>query len=246
MGGHESKQSASATTNIIASAVQSVSQSCTSYQNGDNKVVIDGNGNVVGNVTQTMAVVIDSTCAAQVTQDASFQNKISDSVAQALKDQEVALTEWMDNSKDDSETHVHENITTSVTSATVQKCLNSINDENIVIVTGERNVVGHIIQTETATLLSRCLLGDGQVSDTVNDVTNTINQHSEYTSENPLAFITDAIEAILKSFMMVAAIIFIVIICFVSIFAISRHGQKKTAPPPSPAFYGAPLGAYAQ
>jgi hypothetical protein len=232
MGGHESKQSVSIMTNVVGSAVQNVTQSCISYVNSDNVIAVDGNGNFVGGVTQTMSISVDSNCSADITQDAQFQNKLQNNISQLLKDQEIALTQWMDSSKDESNAAINQSISTNVTSNTVQTCLNIINSHNILNVSGNNNVVKDIIQSNTVSLISQCLLSQGQTSSAVNDITNTVNQHSEYTSKNPLAFITDAIEAMMKSAMVVIAVIFIVLICFVALFMILRHGKKK-APPAS-------------
>jgi hypothetical protein len=222
----------SITTNIVGSVVQNVAQSCITYLNSDNVIAINGNGNFVGGITQTMSISVDSTCSANIQQNAAFENNLQNSIAQVLKDQEIALTQWMDNSKDESDASINQTISTSVTANTVQTCLNSINSHNILNVSGNNNVVKGIVQSSTVNLISQCLLGQGQQSSTVNDVTNTVNQHSEYTSKNPLAFITDAIEAMMKSAMVVIAVIFIVLICFVALFMILRHGKKK-APPAS-------------
>jgi uncharacterized membrane protein len=61
-----------------------------------------------------------------------------------------------------------------------------------------------------------------------NDISDIVNQHSTYDSENPFAFITDAIEAVMKSAMVFLAVIFIIIVCLVAIF-MALH-QKKKAP----------------
>ena len=47
MGGHESKQSVTASVNVVGSAVQKVTQSCISYVDSNNTIAVDGNGNVL-------------------------------------------------------------------------------------------------------------------------------------------------------------------------------------------------------
>jgi hypothetical protein len=66
----------------------------------------------------------------------------------------------------------------------------------------------------------------------VNDVTNTVNQHSTYDSNNPFAFITDAIEAAIKTAMVIAAVVFIAIVILVLVFEIGTKGHHKAAAPP--------------
>ena len=237
MGGHESKQSVADTAVVLGSAVQSVTQNCINYVYAGNTINISGTGNVVNAVNQAMAVAVNSSCAASVTQSATFSNSLQAKVAQTLKDQEVALTQWMDSSSDDSEAHINQIVSTNVSSTTVQSCLNSINSQNILNITGSGNIVTDIVQSGTATLLSQCLLGQGQTSTAVNNIANTVNQHSTYDSENPLAFITDAIEALMRSAMILVAIVFVAIICFVALFLVLRGSRRS----PAAQLPGAPL-----
>jgi hypothetical protein len=227
MGGHQSTQKVAEVVNIVGTAVQKITQNCVTYENAGNTVNIDGMGNIVDQVNQSMTIKVDSSCMGQVTQDASFEDKIKSQISQMLSDQEVALTQWMDNSKDDSEADIAESISTNVTSTTVQSCVNDINSKNILNITGSGNVVAKIVQDSTSDMISKCLLGQGQTSTAVNNITNAINQHSKYTSKNPLAFITDAIQAMTKSTLILIAVIFIVLVCFVSLFLLLRRKNKK-------------------
>jgi len=240
MGGHQSKQSVSDSVSAVGSAVQSVTQSCINYVNAENVIAIDGSGNVVGGVTQSLAISVDSKCSGEVTQDASFENNLANSVAQELHDQEVSMTQWLDNSGDTSSDAIKQSVSTNVTATTVQTCLNSINSQNILNVSGSGNIVKGVVQSGTVNLLSQCMLGQGQTSSTVNDITNTVNQHSVYDSENPLAFITDSIEAVMKTAVGAIAVVFILLICFVGLFVALRHWHREdraaaAAPAPAPA-----------
>ena len=229
MGGHQSTQSAKDTTTVVSTAIQNVAQNCINYVNSDNDVVVSGNGNVVGDVTQTLSISVNSSCVAQLTQDAGFENNFENEVAQLLEDKEEAMTQWLDSSQDSVSSDVKNSITNNIKSDTVQTCLNNINSKNILDVSGNDNVVKNIVQSSTTNLITQCMLGQGQTSNTVNDVTNDINQHSQYTAESPFAFITDAIEAIAKSSMALIALGVIMLICFVSIIYILHRYHKKQA-----------------
>ena len=235
MGGHQSKQSISASTKVVGSVVQTVSQDCITYVNSANEIVIRGNGNVVGTVDQSVSIKVSSDCGISTMQDADFENKLKTSMSQVLSDQEIALTQWLDNSKDDTENSLSQTIKTKVTQATVQTCLNNVNGHNVFAISGDDNVVGKATQASALDVISSCMLNQGQQSSTVNDISNTINQHSTYTSQNPLAFLTDALEAIMKSAMTLLAVVFIVIVCFIVIYMSLRRGKK----PPPPAIYQA-------
>jgi hypothetical protein len=107
----------------------------------------------------------------------------------------------------------------------------SLNGTQLFIVSGTDDVVVDNMQDQTMALAQQCLMSGGQTTDVVNKSTNTVNQHSTYISKNPLAFITDAIEAALKSAMMIAAVVFIAIVILVLVFEIGTRGHKhKEAP----------------
>ena len=235
MGGHQSKQSISASTRVVGSVVQKVAQDCISYVNAENIIVIRGNGNIVGTVDQSVSIRVDSDCRILSSQDAEFTTKLNDSMTQVLSDQQIALTQWLDNSKDDTENSISQTIKNKVTQTTVQTCLTNVNGHNVFAISGDDNVVSKATQSSAIDVISNCMLNQGQQSDTVSDISNTINQHSTYVSQNPLAFLTDTLEAIMKSAMTLLAVVFIVIVCFIVIYMGLRRDKKPPPPPISQA-----------
>ena len=227
MGGHTSKQSIKASTSIAANIVQNTAQNCINVSYGGNTFSIDGNYNDISGVSQTVSVAVSAGCSTFAGQNTTFSNDLSHALTQFYDDQEVALTQWLDNSRDDQETNISQSVTANFTQSAVQSCVNNLNNINIFSVTGNGNVVKDVTQTVTLNVLSQCLLQNGQTNDVVSTITNTINQHGTYTSENPLAFITDAIGAVAKSALAVAAVIFIVIVCFVFLFMLMRRSSRQ-------------------
>jgi hypothetical protein len=229
MGGHSSKQTVDVSTSVTANIMQTTAQNCINVAYGGNTITINGNYNVVSGVDQTVSISINSACSTFAAQNSTFDADLENALSQILSDQEVALTEWMDNSQDDQNTDVKQNVTTNFTQSTVQNCVNNLDGYNILSVTGSGNVVQDITQTATLNVISQCILKGQQTSDVVSSITNTVNQHSVYTSENPLAFIADAVASVLKSAMAIAAVLFIVILCFVFVFMVA--GRRKRSPP---------------
>ena len=250
MGGHHSKQSVKVSTNVVTNASLNVTQNCLTFMDGTQVISIYGSGIIFKGNIQRSTLSVDSKCVSQMSQQGEFENKLTDSISQELKDQEVAMTQWMDSSGDDQETDIVQNVTTNITFTDVQNCIDSLQGTQLFIVRGNNDVVVDNMQDQTMTLASSCMMGGGQTVDVVNDVTNTVNQHSTYTSKNPFAFITDAIEAALKSAMAIAAVVFIAIVILVLVFEIGTkgHHHKGAAAPevvmmPSTAAAAAPIGA---
>jgi hypothetical protein len=228
MGHHQSKQTVDVSTKVAANIVQNTAQDCITVGYGSNKIKINGNYNAVEHVAQKVSVGVDSNCSTFSKQNSSFKTDLQNGLSQTLKDQEVAMTEWMDNSRDTQSDHVRQSVTANFTQNAVQNCVNGLVGINDLYVMGNGNVVKDITQDATLSILARCVQGNGQTNSVVSDITNTINQHSQYTSQNPLAFISDAFAAMAQSAAAVAAIIFIVVICFVFVFVIlHRSGESR-------------------
>lgn len=236
MGGHHSKQIVKVSTDIVTNASLNVAQNCLSFMDGTQVISIYGSGIIFKGNIQRSTLSVDSKCVSQMSQQGSFASKLTDSVAQELADQEVAMTEWMDSSGDYQRSQIIQKVTTNVSFSDVQNCVNSLQGTQLFVVRGDNDVVVDNMQDQTLALAASCLMGGGQAVDTVNDITNTVNQHSSYDSENPLAFITDAIEATFKSAMAVAAVVFIAIVILVLVFEVARrHHRPRRAAASSPA-----------
>lgn len=233
MGGHHTKQTVGVSTNVAASIVQNTAQSCISVAYGGNTFNINGNYNDISGVAQTVSISVSPTCAVFASQNSTFDTSLSAAITQALSDQEVALTQWLDNSRDDQAASIAQNVTANFTQTAVQNCVNNLNGYNIFDVTGDGNVVRDVTQTATLSLVSQCILQGGQTSDVVTNITNTVNQQSAYTSSNPFSFITDALEALSKSILLFLAAMFVLIVCFALAYAfLTRHRRAGPAAAP--------------
>lgn len=231
MGGHQTKQTVKLTTNVVTNATLNVTQNCLAFMDGTQVISIHGSGIIFKGNIQRSQLSVDMRCIDQMSQKGEFENKLKDSIDQELKDQELALTQWLDPSGSNQKTDITENITTNITFNDVQNCLASLNGTQLFIVSGNNDVIVDNMQDQTLTLAQQCLMSGGQSVDVVNDITNNVNQHSDYKSENPFAFITDAIEAILKSVMATAVIVFVAIIILVLVFEVGG-GSRKEKPRP--------------
>jgi hypothetical protein len=75
--------------------------------------------------------------------------------------------------------------------------------------------------------MTKCIQSTDQTLQTTNDISNNVNQYSDYESKNPFAFITDAIEAILKNLMIVAVVVFVSVIIMVVVFEIVKDKKPQ-------------------
>jgi hypothetical protein len=145
-----------------------------------------------------------------------------------LKEQTVALTQWLDGSGSNQSTNIKQNVQTNFTQSTVQSCVNNLNGYNILNVSGTGNVVKDVTQKATLSVISQCLVQNSQTNSVISSITNTANQHAEYKAANPLSFLADTFNALAKSLAAAAVLGFILLICFVVLYvAYSKHSKKK-------------------
>ena len=218
MGGHHSKQTSNVTSDLITNAVLGVTQNCLAFMDGKQVISVYGSGNVFEGNIQRSQLSVNTKCVDKINQSGEFKNKLKNSISQKLKDEELALTEWLDPSGDSQGSDITQNITTNISFKNAQKCLTGLDGSQLFVVHGTNNIVVDNMQDQTLDLTNECIMDGSQAAETSNSVTNTVNQHSVYESKSPLAFITDAIAASIKSVIAIIAIVFVVIVIMALVF----------------------------
>ena len=225
--GHKNYQEADVSSTIIGSVTQTNYSDCETYTSNGNTLNINGNNDVIQGVDQKITLSVDTACVTQDPLNYSFSSRVQNSAIQQLADEQIALTQWLDNSKDTITTSLSTDLELGVTQTNSQNCMDSINANNTINVTGDYDVVKNVTQTYSLDTVTGCHMKDGVAFKASNSMTNTLNQHLLYTSVNPFAFITDAITAITHSIALLVAFCFIVFICFVALFAVLRHRSRR-------------------
>lgn len=227
MGGHQSTQSVNEISQSICNVTNTSSLSCLTLTQGSNVVVVGGDGNDIGNIVQNMSLTVSSDCGANTDYQSGIATQIQNTVAQNLKDQEVAMTQFLDSSKDNQSTNIQSTVATNIANSTVVSCINDLNMSQVTDISGNFNEVKSIVQDATITEISKCMMGNQSVSSSTTGITNAINQSSTYVSKNPLAFISDAIKAIADDVMLFIAAIFIMVVCFVVLYKILHRKSSR-------------------
>lgn len=228
--GAKHSQSVKDTSSVIATAITSTSAGCFSYADAGNTINVSGNDNAVVDSDQTVTVTVDSTCVTKSATQDSINASISNAVQQALGDKSVALTQWADTSRDTTRETVTDTIESELNSTTVANCLQSLNAKNVIGISGSGNVLAHNTQTVTASAVQSCSSGAAAINAAAAAINNSANQHLSADSENPLAFIGDAIQAVLGDTLVAVAGVFILLICFVGLIMVLHHRGRASAP----------------
>lgn len=225
--GHKNYQEIDVSSTIIGSVTQTNYTNCETAASGSNSFELDGDNDVISGVDQRITLSVDMDCVTADPLNYAFSSRVQNSALQQLADEQVAMTQWMDNSKDTVTSSISTDLELGVTQANSQDCMDSVNAANTFEVSGDYDVVKDVTQTYSLDTVTSCHMKDGVAFKASNRMTNTLNQHLIYTSVNPFAFITDAITAITDSIALLIAFCFIVVVCFVALFALLHHRSKR-------------------
>jgi len=234
MGGSHSTSNVTVNSSFVANAVLTASQDSITYASGDQKMIVDGSGNIFTNNSQLMTITVSSLSKTAHDQNVDFMNKLQTSIAQNMKSQTVALTGWLNDSSQDSNASISNTVTDNITVSDIQKCVNTLDTKQIMLVSGNNNVYSGNNQKLQASLVAKCLSSGSQSAKNIADATNMINQQTAYVSKNPLAFLTDWIASLGKNIAMVAVLGFVLLVAFVIVLKGLHHhkGADKGAPAP--------------
>lgn len=232
MGGHHSKQTLSVSSSVVTDATMNQTQDCIAVTDGQNVVDVFGSGNVVTNVTQDMSFRVKQDCVNKLSAKTDFEQKLSNDVTQHLKDQDIALTSWLTPGSSDQSETIKNSVRTNITTNVVQKCLAQLSGQNVVNVRGTGNVVTHIVQKQSQNVVSSCMQGSQQSMTAITDITNVVNQQQKNVDKNPMAFITDAIQAAVRDVAVAIGIVIVAVVVLVVLGKLLSKRHKK-APPQS-------------
>ena len=238
MGGHQSKQTVSMTSKILTKATYNSTQNCISVGEGSNVFSLYGDHNVVENVSQNTTLSVDSECSQNISQNQDFQTQLANTVVDSLKTQEVALTSWMTPGKSTQSSNVDNVVKNNITTNLVQNCLTQLSGTNVFSLVGSSNVVRGVMQSLTENKFGGCLGANSQVVKTSADVTNAVNQTMSDVQKNPFAFITDAIQSVVKNIAVLGGIALVALVMVVVLAALlrkhhKRSKERKAADPPA-------------
>lgn len=240
MGGHHSKQTLSASSDVTTNAVFKQTQDCITATDGINVINVTGDGNVLSGVTQHLSFAMKQDCSSTMNANSTFQTKVQDQITQALKDQDVALTSWLSAGTSTQETHLAKSIQTNYTSDMAQKCLANMVGRNVINVQGSNNVLRDDLQEQSQSMITSCLQGNKQTLGTMTDISDIINQGLSHLDKNPFAFITDALQSIVRNLAIAAVVAIVAVVALVIMKKAFGHKGGRSpplGPPPDP---GAP------
>lgn len=229
----QTNQTISATSSLVTDASLDVTQKCLAFMDETQVISVMGSGNVFSGNIQEADLSVDMKCVSSFEQADEFSNKLADNIQQELEQTSIAMTQWMDPTGHNQSSDIVQNVSTNVRLADVQTCLAKESGTQLFVTQGNNNLFANNAQRQTMNLVSQCMASGGQVASVVNEVTNTMNQHAVVTAQNPLAFISDALSALVESLGGMVILAFVVFIAVILLFGWLTRGSSKASSPGS-------------
>jgi hypothetical protein len=229
MGGDQSKQTSSMSESIATSVANESLQNCFEYMSGDNLLVENGSGNYIADSSQRVTATVRQNCVSQNVNYSQIESDLSTKLDQNISATTTALTQWLDNSSTNNSSRIVSNVSTSLLNTSTQNCIQTTSVSNTISVSGRSNIINGALQDISDDIILNCALSNSDSSDAINSITDSTNQKSTYSSENPFAFLTDAIEALFKDAIVGVGVVFIALVCFIGLFLVLRGRRKHSA-----------------
>ena len=215
MGGSSSKQTATATTNMMTNIVSNATANCITALDGTgNYVIVAGSDNNIDSLTQSVSISVNpgqSGC----TLDGGFTTALTGAAsgqlgtaANTASNNASQLFDWNATTQTDTVTN---NITTAYSINNTMNCLTSANGQNVVVVAGSGNTIDDVEQQVSEKVTINCVDKNPVALNTAYNVTSAINQSNTY-SASVLGNLSDVFSAIFSKAGIIAIFAFILLV----------------------------------
>lgn len=229
MGANTSSLSFKDSSSLVTNVIQSTTQSCITSDIGGNSILIDGNYNVLDNVTQTLSFTVNQNCSAMVEDPDNFSSAVANSIQQQLAQTSAELGSFLSGSQgDNANTSITNAVTTNITQETVQNCLMQNSFPQSITVIGNGNDLMNVTQSTVADVIMTCTLNQNGAITSAQTIADTVNQISNQAMTNP---ISDCIDKIFGAGIVGIVVIFVVLIVSIILYKmVNRIGGYKKLP----------------
>jgi len=218
---------------LVTNVIQSTTQSCITSNVGGNSIVVDGNYNVLEDITQSLTFTVNQNCSAMVEDPDDFSTSISNAIQQQLSQSSAEVGSFLSGLQDDNAASSITNaVTTNITQETVQNCLSQNSFPNSITIIGNGNDILNVTQSTVADVIMSCSLNQNGAITSSQTIADTLNQSSSQAQTSPFQPLLDSMNKIFAEGIGAVVIMFVVLIVLVILFkAISgiRKSKKSKA-----------------
>ncbi len=215
--GSSSSNSTSITNKTSVEAMVENIMACRTNTVVAQKFVLSGSYNTINNFKMVQYLKLSADCSQDTKSVADLQQSVANAVQQSAAAQSVSLIGVLGASSSEVNTNILSEIRSKITQRTVLDIINSTNAEQVVVISGNNNIVTNFEMSQTAEILAKnCQNVINQLS-SVQAVDNAAKSSSTATQTN---FISDILSSIFKGLTSLSLVWMIVIIVGIIVLAI--------------------------
>jgi type IV secretory pathway VirB2 component (pilin) len=189
--------SAETTTTIISKnaveAMVSNIMSCRSNSFTSQRFVLSGSYNTVTGYRMVQAMKLSTECAQDAKSVADIQQSVSSALKQAAESQNVSVLGALGSSKAEVNNRIENEVSAKITQQTVLDIVNTTNQEQTAIISGNNNIIDNFSMEQTSEVLANnCQKVLNQLS-AVQAIANAAEGNTKATQTNPISDILNSI-----------------------------------------------------
>lgn len=181
MGGQESKAKSKIVTEVIVDVLEYEMLNCSEMIQQEQGLNISGSGNVIDGVSMKQAFFIKTSCFQNVNKVLDIQNKIAEEIQQRAAAQGEVIVSALGREKGYVKSVIKNKIANSINQQTITNCASSINNKQMIDVSGNNNIIKNVTMEQHSQMIRDCTQELAKKTELVNDL--EIKQSQEASAE---------------------------------------------------------------
>ena len=227
------KVSVNDSVSATSSAINKNLMSCNMSSSDANKIIVDGNGNIIANTTQSIESKTDLDCVQRNINDQNFVTNVLNDAEQALSAEQKTDPISM-RAGSFSYLHASSAMSTNLVQEQIQKshqtCQTSLKGVNEIEVEGNENILDNIQQSSKLQNYAECLLTSQGGQSVVNNITNANTQTASTTQKGLFSDMADDFSKMLSGaglYVVVFIVCIVAALAFGAAFWFHHHEKEK-------------------
>jgi len=192
-GGSKTKTNTNIKTKTAIDFMVNNIMNCSSNTTTVQRFVLSGNYNTVNNFKMVQNLKLSSDCAQDASNMSDLQQNVSNAIKQAAESQSVSVLGALGSSKSEIDLFIENEVSKKITNQTIQNIVNSTNDQQEVIISGNNNIVDNFLMEQTMDLVFKNCQDVLNKLQSVQAVENSAQQTGKSTQTNFVAEIVDSV-----------------------------------------------------
>jgi len=232
-GGSTAINKSSVATSIVSSVItKNLTQHYNAVQQ-EQQIIVSGNFANVSNIQMGQTLQIDVSASTTDDQISNMQDDITAQLQQAADASSSAVFDALGTgSTSENDVQIQNAVSSLVDNETVTNIINQVNQDQILIVSGNHDIVTYITFDQMSDMIDQGVLQLTQQNDTITKLDNALSQTTTSAETNPISEIIDAIGGAIESGLTgvwMPVIVFIIVVAFIILVSMYfKRGTQST------------------